>query len=144
MKDNYEIEENEVRVVGGDYNSGKKNTPLRVIIAVVVILAVAATILLIVLERKTMPLKEIVAMSYPVIKSKSKRPYQICKCCVMDTSDEDIVFDFDVTLHFIQLTDNVPALVSFDCTTNGGNPCSNYNENKSITNFVMEFHPYRC
>ena len=24
MKDNYEIEENEVRVVGGDYNSGKK------------------------------------------------------------------------------------------------------------------------
>lgn len=32
-------------------------------------------------------------MSYPVIKSKSQRPYQICKCCVMDTSDEDIVFD---------------------------------------------------
>lgn len=32
-------------------------------------------------------------MSYPVIKSKSTRPYQICKCCVMDTSDEDITFD---------------------------------------------------
>ena len=23
----------------------------------------------------------------------SNRPYQICKCCVMDTSDEGIVFD---------------------------------------------------
>jgi len=32
-------------------------------------------------------------MNYPVIKSKSARRYQICKCCVMDTSDEDIVFD---------------------------------------------------
>ncbi len=32
-------------------------------------------------------------MAYPVIKSKSGRPYQICKCCVMDTSDEDIVFN---------------------------------------------------
>ncbi len=32
-------------------------------------------------------------MSYPVIKSKSTRPYQICKCCVMDTTDEDITFD---------------------------------------------------
>lgn len=32
-------------------------------------------------------------MDYPVIKSKSNRPYQICKCCVMDTTDEDIVFD---------------------------------------------------
>lgn len=32
-------------------------------------------------------------MSFPVIKSKSTRPYQICKCCVMDTTDEDIVFD---------------------------------------------------
>ena len=29
----------------------------------------------------------------PVIKSRSSRPYQICKCCVMDTSDEDITFD---------------------------------------------------
>lgn len=28
-----------------------------------------------------------------VIKGKSNRPYQVCKCCVMDTSDEDIVFD---------------------------------------------------
>lgn len=27
------------------------------------------------------------------MKKKLKRPYQICKCCVMDTSDEDIVFD---------------------------------------------------
>ncbi len=32
-------------------------------------------------------------MSCPVIKSKSSRPYQICKCCVMDTTDDDIVFD---------------------------------------------------
>ncbi len=32
-------------------------------------------------------------MNYPIIKSNSIRPYQICKCCVMDTSDEDIVFD---------------------------------------------------
>ena len=32
-------------------------------------------------------------MEYPIIKSKSDRPYQICKCCVMDTTDEDIVFD---------------------------------------------------
>lgn len=32
-------------------------------------------------------------MNCPVIKSKSNRPYQICACCVMDTSDEDIVFD---------------------------------------------------
>lgn len=32
-------------------------------------------------------------MDYPVIKSKSTRPYQICNCCVMDTTDEDIVFD---------------------------------------------------
>lgn len=32
-------------------------------------------------------------MKEAVIKSKSIRPYQICKCCVMDTTDEDIVFD---------------------------------------------------
>ena len=32
-------------------------------------------------------------MSDPVIKSKSIKPYQICKCCVMDTTDEDISFD---------------------------------------------------
>lgn len=32
-------------------------------------------------------------MSDPVIKSKNIRPYQICNCCVMDTTDEDIVFD---------------------------------------------------
>ena len=32
-------------------------------------------------------------MSYPIIKGKSKKPYQICNCCVMDTSDEDIIFD---------------------------------------------------
>ena len=32
-------------------------------------------------------------MINPVIKTKSNRPYQICKCCVMDTSDEDIIFD---------------------------------------------------
>lgn len=29
----------------------------------------------------------------PVIKPRAKRTYQICKCCVMDTSDEEIVFD---------------------------------------------------
>ena len=34
-------------------------------------------------------------MNVPVIKPKTKRPYQICKCCVMDTTDEDIVFDSD-------------------------------------------------
>lgn len=32
-------------------------------------------------------------MNKAVIKSKSTRPYQICRCCVMDTTDEDIVFD---------------------------------------------------
>lgn len=32
-------------------------------------------------------------MIEPIIKPKYIRPYQICKCCVMDTSDEDIVFD---------------------------------------------------
>ncbi len=32
-------------------------------------------------------------MEYPIIKNKSKRPYQICKCCVMDTTDDDIRFD---------------------------------------------------
>ncbi len=32
-------------------------------------------------------------MKEAVIKSKSTRPYQICKCCVMDTTDEDIIFD---------------------------------------------------
>lgn len=30
---------------------------------------------------------------YPVIKPKITRPYQICTCCVMDTTDEDITFD---------------------------------------------------
>lgn len=29
----------------------------------------------------------------PIVKSKNNRPYQICKSCVMDTSDEDISFD---------------------------------------------------
>ena len=29
----------------------------------------------------------------PVIKRVSTREYQICKCCVMDTTDEDIIFD---------------------------------------------------
>ena len=32
-------------------------------------------------------------MSYPLIRPKSNRKYQICSCCVMDTTDEDIVFD---------------------------------------------------
>lgn len=32
-------------------------------------------------------------MSVPIIKSNLKRPYQICNCCVMDTTDEDITFD---------------------------------------------------
>ena len=32
-------------------------------------------------------------MGEPVIKLKTDKPYQICKCCVMDTSDPDIVFD---------------------------------------------------
>lgn len=30
-----------------------------------------------------------------VIRSGPARPYQICKCCVMDTTDEDIAFDSD-------------------------------------------------
>lgn len=32
-------------------------------------------------------------MNYPVIKPKNARNYQICNCCVMDTTDEDITFD---------------------------------------------------
>lgn len=32
-------------------------------------------------------------MSVPIIKSNLKRTYQICNCCVMDTTDEDITFD---------------------------------------------------
>ena len=32
-------------------------------------------------------------MKEPIIKPRTNRPYQICKCCVMDTTDEDIVFD---------------------------------------------------
>jgi len=32
-------------------------------------------------------------MKDSIIKSHSNRPYQICKCCVMDTTDEDIHFD---------------------------------------------------
>lgn len=32
-------------------------------------------------------------MNNPIIKSSIKRDYQICTCCVMDTSDEDIHFD---------------------------------------------------
>ena len=32
-------------------------------------------------------------MNYPIIKSTLHRPYQICKCCVMDTTDEGISFD---------------------------------------------------
>lgn len=33
--------------------------------------------------------------NWPVIKGKTNRPYQICNCCVMDTTDEDITFDSD-------------------------------------------------
>ena len=32
-------------------------------------------------------------MDYPIIKPKNSRPYQICTCCVMDTTDEEISFD---------------------------------------------------
>lgn len=32
-------------------------------------------------------------MNDPIIKPTRIRPYQICKCCVMDTSDENITFD---------------------------------------------------
>ena len=32
-------------------------------------------------------------LNVPIIKSRIDRPYQVCKCCVMDTTDEDIVFD---------------------------------------------------
>ena len=31
----------------------------------------------------------------PVIKPAVSRPYQVCNCCVMDTTDEDITFDSD-------------------------------------------------
>ena len=34
-------------------------------------------------------------MNDPIIKPKNQRPYQVCKCCVMDTTDEDIHFDED-------------------------------------------------
>lgn len=34
-------------------------------------------------------------MSEPRIRSASNRPYQVCSCCVMDTSDENIVFGTD-------------------------------------------------
>lgn len=34
-------------------------------------------------------------MNEPIIKYQSERPYQICKCCVMDTTDNDIHFDED-------------------------------------------------
>lgn len=34
-------------------------------------------------------------MNRAVIRGRSTRPYQICRCCVMDTTDEDIVFDSD-------------------------------------------------
>ena len=29
--------------------------------------------------------------------NKEKRPYQVCKCCVMDTTDESITFDENLT-----------------------------------------------
>lgn len=32
-------------------------------------------------------------MSEQIIKSKSLRPYQVCACCVMDTTDDEITFD---------------------------------------------------
>ena len=32
-------------------------------------------------------------MNEPILKSKTTRPYQVCNCCVMDTTDEDIIFD---------------------------------------------------
>lgn len=32
-------------------------------------------------------------VTHPIIKSNTMRPYQICACCVMDTSDEGIEFD---------------------------------------------------
>lgn len=32
-------------------------------------------------------------MIEPIIKRNEERPYQICNCCVMDTSDSDITFD---------------------------------------------------
>ena len=32
-------------------------------------------------------------MEYPIIKPRVKKKYQVCNCCVMDTTDEDITFD---------------------------------------------------
>lgn len=36
-----------------------------------------------------------ISMLDPVIKPAVSRPYQVCNCCVMDTTDEDITFDSD-------------------------------------------------
>ena len=52
MNDNYEIGENEVRVVGGDEGNGKKPRPLRIIIAVAAVLALAAVVLFVVFHKK--------------------------------------------------------------------------------------------
>lgn len=47
-------------------------------------------------------------MEQPIIKSKSKRPYQICNCCVMDTTDEDMVFDSNgVCMRCNEYTDRI-------------------------------------
>ena len=48
MNDNYEIGENEVRVVGGDEGNGKNPRPLRIIIAAIAVLLLAAVILFVV------------------------------------------------------------------------------------------------
>ena len=32
-------------------------------------------------------------LNEPIIANEKQRPYQICNCCVMDTTDEDITFD---------------------------------------------------
>ena len=52
MNDNYEIGDNEVRVVGGDEGNGKNPRPLRIIIAVVAVLALAAVVLFVVFHKK--------------------------------------------------------------------------------------------
>ncbi|MBR5029067.1 MAG: hypothetical protein IKX51_07600, partial [Bacteroidales bacterium] len=52
MNDNYEIGDNEVRVVGGDEGNGKNPRPLRIIIAVAAVLALAAVVLFVVFHKK--------------------------------------------------------------------------------------------
>lgn len=52
MNDNYEIGDNEVRVVGGDEGNGKPPRKLWIVLAVVAVLALAAVVLFVVFHKK--------------------------------------------------------------------------------------------